>query len=147
MFTGEYNINAWFLNQSVVISAWDTRTKAHLPALRIVTRDQRALQPTFAGHCYLHELPLQHMIYLYITWAVIERTCNHVKQGDIIAVAYACTIYNIRSKPEDDFSKHKPCQADPQEGLYLEELLMLLSSHMPNALSQPPIQDLRCKWK
>jgi hypothetical protein len=52
----------------------------------------------------------------------------------------------IKYKPECDFGKHKPYQADPQEGLYLEELLMLLSSHMPNALSQPPIKGLRCKW-
>lgn len=40
---------------------------------------------------------------------------------------------NIKCKPECDIGKHKPYQADPQEGLYLEELLMLLSSHMPNA--------------
>jgi hypothetical protein len=26
-------------------------------------------------------------------------------------------------------------------------LLMLLSSHMPNAVSQLPIKGLRCKWK
>lgn len=85
MFTGEYHMHVRFLNQAVVISAWVTRTKVHLPALMIVTHDQQALQPTFAGHCYLHELPLQHMISLYITWAAIERTCDDIKQGDIIA--------------------------------------------------------------
>jgi hypothetical protein len=54
---------------------------------------------------------------------------------------------NIEYKPECDFGKHKPYQADSQEGLYLEDLLMLLSSHMSNAVSQLPAKCLRCKWK
>jgi len=32
---------------------------------------------------------------------------------------------SIKYKPDYDFSKHKPYQANPQEGLYPEELLML----------------------
>jgi hypothetical protein len=38
---------------------------------------------------------------------------------------------NIEYKPECDFGKHKPYQADSQEGLYLEDLLIdaIIFSH------------------